>query len=82
MSDAFVSLYPFISLLVGEKFVRQSDNEKYKRDRKKRSHVKMGRWRGWMSFKTSFIIPTKGGLLKAKSLLRHKAKGKIEVRRN
>ncbi|KAL6337502.1 hypothetical protein AAG906_037095 [Vitis piasezkii] len=36
----------------------------------------MGRWRGyWMCFKSSFIIPTKGVLLKANSRLRHKAKG-------
>ena len=81
-SDAFVVLCSLITLLVEQTWDTR-ENEKYKRERKRRSYVKMGRWRGyWMCFKSSFIIPTKGVLLKANSRLRHKAKGMIEVRRN
>lgn len=44
--------------------------------------MRMRRWRGWMRFKSSLVIPTKAVLIKAKACLRHKARGMIDVHRS
>lgn len=47
-----------------------------RRNWKKMNSVKMKRWRAWLWFKESLIVPTKCILLKLSSRSRRKAKGK------